>query len=339
MGTRKMPNATHSNWKMAKCFQFAVCALGFASCLFLPGCYERKQTTILNPDGSGKMFVETVVVVPSQGLPGQEKPTALSYGRLVAADLINLTRGVEAWWDLSISEVENPPGRAGAGAGAAGPARARIAAIAYFKDINDLQFDRLPLDFIWKRDPTGASLTIQRTRTAVRSSATLSDADINQLVAKSKDDYQTQKQALQTQLNAYSVDMTFELPGEVTDALIFERRDNTVSLTIDGKKAMQALDKFMTDDAALRATFKAGQDLPSNDDLMLDSMYGRKGPLQAVVKIAPDAKPTFDYRTEARVAQLGQSKMIQDAGVQLLPKFTVVPPSSLPATRPATRGR
>ena len=333
-----MADATLRNSKIAPYFQFTLCALSLAFCLFLPGCYERKQTAILNPDGSGKVYIETVVVVPSQGLPGQEKPNALSYGRLVAADLINLTRGVEAWSDLSISEVENPPGRAGAGAGA-GPARARIAATAYFKDMNDLQFDKLPLDFIWKRDASGASLTIQRTRTAVKSSATLSDADVNQLVARSKDDYQTQKQALQTQLNAYAIDMSFELPGEVTASRIFERHDNTVSLTLDGKKAMQALDKFMTDDAALRATFKAGQDLPANDDLMLVSMYGHNGPVQALVKIAPDAKPAFDYRTEMRVAQLGQSKMIQDAGVQLLPKFTVLPPSSQPASRPASRGR
>jgi hypothetical protein len=331
-----MSDAIRSIWKMRTCLQWTVCAWSLTFCVFLSGCYERKQTAVLNPDGSGKMYIETVVVVPSQGLPGQEKPTALSYGRLVAADLINLTRGVEAWSNLSISEVENPPGRSGA---AAGPARARIAATAYFKDLNDLQFDRLPLDFIWKRDAAGASLTIQRTRTAVRSSTQLSDADINQLVAKSKDDYQTQKQALQTQLNAYSVEMNFELPGEVTEAQILERRDNTVLLTIDGKKAMVALDKFMTDDAALRATFKAGQDLPSNDDLMLDSMYGRKGPIQALVKIAPDAKPVFDYRTEMRVAQLGQSRMIQDAGVQLLPKFTVTPSSSQPTTRSTTRGR
>jgi hypothetical protein len=315
---------------------FLVLAL-FSTAVFT-GCYERKQNAVINPDGSGKVFIETVVVVPSRGLPGREKPNALSYGRLVAADLINLTRGVEAWADLSISEVENPPGHAGT-APAGGVLRARIAATAYFKDLNDLRFDKLPLDFTWKRDETGAAFAIQRTRTAVRGAATLSEAAINQLVARSRDDYRSQRQALQTQLVAYTLDMRFELPGEVAEAQVFRRAGNAVSLSIDGQKAMQALDKFMADDAALQATFKAGLDLPSNDDLLLDSMYGSKGPVRAVVKIAPDAKPAFDYRTEMRAAQLRQGAMINDAGVQLPATFTVPPPSSRPASQPATRGQ
>jgi hypothetical protein len=90
---------------------------------FLAGCYERKQTALLNPDGSGKIRIETTVVVPAQGAPGQEKTNAVAYGRLVAADLINLTRGVDAWSELSITEVVNPPDHPG-------PVRASIAVTA-----------------------------------------------------------------------------------------------------------------------------------------------------------------------------------------------------------------
>jgi hypothetical protein len=339
MEKRLSSNANLKNRNRPMCAPFVFGVLSFAFCLFLPGCYERKQAAVINPDGSGKIHIETVVVVPAQALPGQEKLNALSYGRLVAADLINLTRGVDAWADLSISEVDTPPGRAGAGGGAGGgPTRARIAATAYFKDLNTLRFDMLPLDFTWKRDPAGAAFTMQRTRTAVRSPAALSDADIQKLVAQSRDDYQKQKPVLELQLNAFSLAMSFDLPGEVSAFQIFECNANTVSLAIDGKMAMQALNRFMADDAALRATFQAGQDLPSNDDLMLDSMYGRKGPVQALVKIAPDAKPAFDYRTEMVVAQLGQAKMIADAKVELIPKF-IVTTSTKPATPPATRGR
>ena len=113
----------------------------------LPGCFERKQTATLNPDGSGKMFLETIVAVPSQGLPGKDKPTALSFGRIVAADLINTTRGVDAWADVAVSELEG--------------GRARITATAYFKDLNALRFD-MPLIFVWRRDATGVRSRCRR---------------------------------------------------------------------------------------------------------------------------------------------------------------------------------
>ena len=294
----------------------------------LPGCYERKETAVLNPDGSGKMYVETVMAIPSQGLPGKEKPTALSFGRQVAAELINSTRGVDAWADLAITEVDG--------------GKAKVAVTAYFNDLNALKFDQT-LVFVWKRDAQGATLSLERARSGVQSYSDISDADLKTLIAQAQSDYKEQRLALQTQLNAYKLDMSLQLPGEITDSQIFQREGNTVSLTIDGKKAIQALDKFMADENALRATFKAGQDLPANDDLMLNSIYGRKGPLRVVLKIAPDAKPLFDYRTEVRAAQIFQSQMIKDAGVELIPKFIVTPstqtrPATRPVTRPATRG-
>ena len=318
------------------------CVLSLAFCASLPGCYERKESAVINPDGSGKMFIETVVAVPSQGLPGQEKPTALTFGRQVAATLINTTRGVDAWADVAITSVEG--------------GRAQISATAYFPDLNALRFE-LPLVFIWKRDSQlgagmggagvaggGATFSIERTRTAVKAAppfSQITEAELNDMVAKSQAQYKETQGALQTQLNAFTLDMSFELPGEVTDAHLLAREDNTVSLTLDGKKAMEALDKFMADGAALRATFKAGTDLPENDDIMLQSMYGQKGPVSAHVKFAADAAPAFDYRTEARVAQLRQADMLKEAGVELLPRFIVTPdsqPASQPAVPPA-RGR
>jgi hypothetical protein len=132
--------------------------------------------------------------------------------------------------------------------------------------------------------------------------------------------------------------MIFTLPGDITSTRIFEQKGHDVSFTLDGKNASQSLDQFMADGDALRATFRAGQDLPVNDDLMLNAMYGKKGPISARVKLAPDAKPLFDFRTEVLVAQLGQAKMLKAAQVDTLPRFvvsTATRPASQPASRPA----
>jgi len=312
-----------------------------ALCASLIGCYERKDAAVINPDGSGKMSIEILVAVPAQGLPGKEKPTAVTFGRQVAANLINSTRGVDAWADLAITAGEG--------------GRARIAATAYFPDLNLLKFD-MPLVFVWKRDPAsggaggaggagggGATLAIERARTSVgKLSEQITEAELTDMVAKAQAQYKEQQLALQTQLNAFKLDMSFELPGDVTDAHVLARAGNSVALTLEGKKAMLALDQFMADEAALRATFKAGADLPGNDDIMLQSMYGQKGPVSAHVTFAADAKAVFDYRTEARVAQLRQADMLQAAGVELLPKFIVRPatqPASQPASVPATGGK
>ena len=186
--------------------------------------------------------------------------------------------------------------------------------------------------------------TIERTRTAVRSYASLSDDELKKLVGQAQADFATQKPTLKVQLEAFSLEMHFELPGEVTDTQLLTREGNTVSLTLDGKKAFVALDKFMADDGALAATFKKGEDSPANDDIMLASMYGQKGPMSARVKLTSETKAAFDYHTEARVAQLAQADMLKQAGVELIPRFIVndtqPATTSKPASRPAPgRGR
>ena len=116
------------------------CVLSFAFCVFAAGCYERKQLMVLNPDGSGRVTLETDVAVPAAGAPGKDKPTAVSFGQQLTADLINGTKGVDAWSDLAIT--------------AAPDGRAHIVATAYFPDVNLLRFEG-PLRFVWKRHRCG----------------------------------------------------------------------------------------------------------------------------------------------------------------------------------------
>lgn len=297
-------------------FQWLVLA---AAAVSLLGCYERKQTCVLNPDGSGKMTLTTLVTVPPQGVD-KDKPTALTFGRQWAADLINNTQGVDAWADLEITAAAAPD-----------TGKARIMATAYFPNLNKLKFD-MPLEFVWKRDLDGATLTVQRTRSSART-AISSDAQLKQIVEAAQKQYKDDQQIVwHTQLNAFRLDMVFEVPGELGDANLFGRDGNKVALVLDGKKAADALDKFFGDTAALTAMFKAGQDLPANDDIMLQAMYGSKGPVFVKTKLAVDAKPEFDYKLEMRAASLQQKTMLEEAGVELIPKFIVTDPAATRAT-------
>jgi hypothetical protein len=303
-----------------RCTAATLFLLAFAA--VLPGCYERTETVIINPDGSGKMLIETDAAVPLADGPGKQKPTAVKFGQQLLANFINNSRGIDAWSDVAISEARD--------------GRAHIAAVAYFPDISQVRFD-LPLTMSWRKMDNGTYLLlVDRTRSAATSPLALTDEQLKDQVAKAQAQYKEKQLALQTQLNAFTLRLKFILPGAVSDMHVFSKTQDGVSLTLDGKKIATALDKFMADDEALGRTIKSGQDLTDNDDILLDAMYGQKGPVVVRVKLPAEnagGLPSFDYRTESRAAALAQHDMLEAAGVQLVAKFIVKPPASQPGGR------
>jgi len=294
----------------------------------LTGCYERKQAMILNPDGSGKVVIETEAELPAVAAPGQGKPSAIEFGRSLARDLINKTQGIEGWSDLSIRQT--PDGRA------------HVSATAYFSDISRLRFD-FPILFKWQRQADGTYLfAVTRERnTAPPNPPGLTDDQIKEQVSIAQSSYKDRQPLLQTSLSTFNLQLTFQLPGDITETHLLTRQATTppapqsalrtVSFVIDGKKLSAALDKFMADDAAIATTIRSGADLMSNDDVLLESMYGQKGPVTATVRVPPDAGPVFDYDREAKAALAHEPQMLKDAGVETVPRLTVKPPATTQA--------
>jgi hypothetical protein len=290
-------------------------ALLAALALAAAGCYERKQAGVLNPDGSGKVVIETDVAVPAAGAPGQQKPTAESFGRQLAAEWIDGAQGVDAWSDVSVSRTAD--------------GRARITATAYFPDVSRVRFDG-PLAVSWRRQEDGAyRFAVERPRSPVPPAAALTAAEVKEQVARAQAQYKDQQLALQTALSTFALHLAYRLPGEVTESRVLAKEGRTVSLTLDGKKLAAALDQFMADDAAVAATIAAGRDLTENDDFLLAAMYGQKGPIAATVRVPADALPAFDYAAQVRAARDRQPAMLKAAGVELSAR-----PAGPPATRP-----
>jgi len=320
--------STTRNLGRSPCARTLLCVLGLAFCVLAAGCYERKQSVVLNVDGSGRVTVETDVAVPAADGPGRGKPTPLSFGRQVAADFINNTKGVDAWSDVAVTATAD--------------GRAHIAATAYFPDINLLHFD-MPLEFTWKRGEAADTfiLTVVRTRqdmgeapatapagqAAPKKPAMTAD-QVKQMVTAAKSQYKEQQAALRTQLDAFKLQMNFILPGEVAATHLFSQQGQTVTLSLDGKKVADALDKFMTSDQALAATFEAGEDLPTNDDFMLQSMFNQNGPAAVTMKVPSYTQPAFDYKSESGAAKRAEPAMFEKAGVVLVGSFTVKPPGA-----------
>lgn len=315
-------NPNHPSRKGRARGLFAFCATLAAA--LLPACYEQKQAVTLNPDGSGMVVIETRAAVPAVAGPDREKPSALEFGRQLAKDFINKTQGVEGWSGLSIRQADNGD--------------AVVTATAYFPDIHRLRFD-LPVLFSWKRQDDGTyRFGIERERGPNRPPLQLTDEQVREQVAQAQARYREQQPALQTALSTYRVTMTFTLPGDVSDARVLTVAGGgaggpadarTVTLALEGKKLIAALDKFMADDAIVAATIKSGSDLLSNDDLLLEAMFGSKGPVGATVAVPAGAGPAFDYARDAKAALAQEARMLKDAGVETVPKYSVTP-----ATRP-----
>ncbi len=286
--------------------------------LAFPSCYERSLRGIINPDGSGRVLVETDYLITITD-PQKAKPdSVLSAGRQIAADFINSTHGVDAWSDVAVTEPS--------------PGHIHIVAVAYFPNISKLRFD-LPLVFGWeKRNDGSYAFTITRERNPQTLPPKLSDAEIQTQVKQAQTRYKDQQADLKTALNAFKQTIAFTMPGEVTTFHQLTRDDQTLSIIFDGKKIGPALDKFMADDAAIAAAIKSGDSLMSNDDMLLESMYGHKGAIEATVKVAADAVPFFNYRLESKTAQLNQPDMLKAANIELLAKFVVK--DSTPSTKP-----
>jgi hypothetical protein len=277
-----------------------VLLLALSTCA-LTACLERKETGILNPDGSGKAVVDTLLPLPPTQ-PGSPKPDTAMMGKAVASQIIGRAKGVDAWKDLVVDTA--PDGRI------------HVAATAYFPDISKFRLDS-PFSTSWTKNADGTyTFAIQKDQPAdAPPPPPMTDDQVAQAITSAKMDYKQNQPAMQTVLNALKIDTTFTLPGTVSATNIFTKApdSNTVTLVIDGKAMIAAMDKIMTDDKLLATAVRAGNNSPVADELLIENIFGKKGPISATVTGA--VKAQFDYKAESDAAKAAQAAMFAKVGV------------------------
>jgi hypothetical protein len=279
----------------------------------LSACLERKQTGMINPDGSGKVVVDTLVAVPPEMAAGGQKPDAAAMGKQMATAMISKAQGVDAWKDVAID--------------VAADGRAHIVATAYFPDISKMKLDAaVPMK--WTRDDKGNfTLAISKEEPpASKDPPKMTDEEVSAAVQKSKTEFKDNQAMAQMILGSLKIEMIYTMPGQITDANILSKSADgkTVTLTIEGKKMLEAMDKIMADDKAIEASIRAGKGVDQDDDLMLEKMFGKKGPISATV--AGPGKPLFDYKTEMEAAKAAQAAMLKKLDIDPNAKPPGMPP-------------
>jgi hypothetical protein len=278
------------------------------------GCFEIKQDTTLNPDGSGKAVVEyTMPDMPDMNMSPSGTPAAAPDPEVAlkqfAKDTMDKSQGVEAWSDVSLKRQDD--------------GRMTFKGTAYFKSIADFkvgQGQEKPLT--WTKDEKGGVLTLKGPGgpegPKTTPTPTMTDEQVAKLVEAAQAQYQQARPMMEMMLAKMKMEMTFRLPGKVSETAGFQKQaDGSVKLAIEGAKMLAVQDEMMKDKAALAAEIKAGRSAGKNDAAVMEKLFGTKGDFTA--RVTGEMKPAFDYAAEAKAAKDAQPKMIEKLGLDKVP--------------------
>ncbi len=281
--------------------------------LVLPSCLECKEAVMVNPDGSGKATIDLLVNVPA----ASGAPPAAAIGKQVATRILATAQGVEAWKDITIDVASD--------------GRSHVVATAYFPDISKFKLDA-PITTTWTKNADGTfTFVIKKDQQADQApSPPIPDDKVAQAVSEAKEQYKQSQPAMQMVLGTLKISASYTLPGNVTVTNILTKNadGSTVTMSVDGKSMIAAMDKIYADDKVLAVAVKAGENSPIPDQMLMENLFGKKGELSATV--AGPVKDLFDYKAEVAAAKA--------AGPAMLLKLDLgngLPPVAVPTTQPA----
>lgn len=266
----------------------------------LAGCFETSQTFTLNPDGSGKVAVETRFQTLSLG---SDKLDDIQMKKEVR-ETLEKSQGVDAWRDVSY-RIE-PDGRI------------YFKGVAYFKNINDLDLDK-GCDVRWNKAGDDMVLKFvnrneEEDEPPSPKAVKLTDAEVQQRVRAMRDEWTHSKPLMESMMNTLKINAVFQLPGKVALVQNLKKvNDSTISFLLDGAKMVSAIDQLMSNDSwmktkAKEGAFEAPEDGPPMGADVNELTFGQKGDVAA--KVTGDLKPLFDYAAESTAAQADYKRVL-----------------------------
>ena len=107
------------------------------------------------------------------------------------------------------------------------------------------------------------------------------------------------------------------LPGAVGEVINFTKEDLfTLTFIMDGAALLNAMDQMAKDEQWWREKVLAGTkpfDDGPMDQAMNEKLFGKKGPIRAIIPKAE--KVYFDFDAEVEEAKKGEAKLLEDLGI------------------------
>jgi hypothetical protein len=305
-----LPTITSSGCRMVSLLARVRVALRhhFGGCFFacfglvMAGCMDAEYEVVINPDGTGKVHITSVVPLDNEAFFMGRQEGAKKDPERLARDwvrgVIDQTEGAVVWRDVT-SRVDDE-------------GKLHFSGTAYFSQLDDLKLvfgNRGSVDMLspgWTREGSLGILTMD---------ASDDDSESEPETDSTPQDLRRYKAQLASMLpimTMFLMDQTlvyrFVLPGEVTESSNMVRiDDNTVELTFKGEKMIAYMQSLLADDDKLLALITDAGGLNAMGEFntvplgFYEALFGEPKLVGAEVRI--EDKPQFDFKAEVKAAQ------------------------------------
>jgi hypothetical protein len=285
--------------------QFAPILLLCLTLIFLTGCFDTTEDFTLNPDGSGKVVIESICA-PLQ-LQANEKQTPEQELRSSVRSILDNVKGVTAWKDVTYERQDD--------------GRLKFKGTAYFRNINRVEFQNLALlNFSLTKGPDGnLVLAVQMNdnkNEKPTNPAPTPDPEFAAKIKEAKARYQSSRPMLVGILATMKQDAVFHLPGTASQISNFKSiPGGDLRITFVGTNMLAAMDSLATNDDWWRSRLAGGRDMAqeglSLDNALNEKLFGQKAPVRAVIA---GGAPKFDYAAEVAAARTEYADLLRKLG-------------------------
>jgi hypothetical protein len=285
--------------------QFAPVILLCLTLVFLAGCFDTTEDFTLNPDGSGKVVIESICA-PMQ-LQVDEKQSPEQELRSSVRSLLDNIKGVTAWKDVTYVRQDD--------------GRLKFKGTAYFRNINKLELQNLALlNFTLIKSPDGSLVLAAQMKdnqnVKPTNPAQTPESEWAAKIKEAKARYQSSRPMMVGFLATMRQDAVFHLPGVASQVSNFKSTpEGDLRITFDGTNMLAAMDVLATNDDWWRSQLAGGRDMAQGglnlDNAMNEKLFGQKAPVRAVFT---GGVSKFDYAAEVAAARTEYAALLKKLG-------------------------
>ena len=264
--------------------------------VFVSGCIQTKQDFTLNSDGSGKVVVETILIM----IPMDEEAM-----KDAVRKVLEESSGVVAWKDVAFKRTDD--------------GNVSFKGTAYFRDISKLKLELVDMKikpFFTKAVRGNIVLELRAEeedndkKEEKAMVAELSEKEIAEKIEMERMRWESMKLMMGTVV-PMKIEISFHLPGTLKEVTNL-KRDKTGVLRITHADLLEIMDELIADDALLREMIITG-----GDDFMKDFMAGKLSGAKVQIRatVTGDLKPLFNYNVEVAAARKNYPKLLKELGL------------------------
>jgi hypothetical protein len=283
--------------------------------LTITGCLEVRQSYTLNPDGGGKVTIESTV----KPFMLDEKQSKKAQATKFVQDVIDNSEGVDVWSDISCTALSG--------------GKIHFKGTAYFRDMNALKLEEISMlhaamvmedgtmavEIKGKNGSDSGAETGSVSQDAGDSAiekVQLSEEDLAVKIDSLKEQFKMAQGMLNAIIGEMRDTLSIRFPGPISTVEGFTRNaDGSATFTFNGAQMMQIFDSLTASPEFWRkmALEDKGSDPHANDAEMMRKLFGYEKPRALAT---PGATPLFDYAAEVAAAKKKYPALLKRYGVK-----------------------